>query len=36
MMVEARITDIYIPFCLVDGGSGINNVPKFTTKKLGL
>ena len=36
MVVEARISDRYIPFCLVDGGSGINVMPKFTTEKLGL
>ena len=36
MVVEAKISDRYIPFCLVDGGSGINVMPKFTTKKLGL
>ena len=36
MVVEARISDRYIPFCLVDGGSGINVMPKFTAEKLGL
>ena len=36
MVVEARISDRYILFCLVDGGSGINVMPKFTAEKLGL
>ena len=34
--VEVQIADHYVPHCLVDGGSGVNIMSKFTLHKLGL
>ena len=34
--VEVQIADHYVPHCLVDGGSGVNIMSKFTLQKLGL